>query len=452
MAPMSSRQLPANTVVTRKVVQVIQPSLSGLLVTADLEDLLPHRDRAGAQKEHGSLTLLDSLILTSAITVCIVQDEQGEIFSLPLLQDGAKIRRVRAGDGATEALLRLHKLSTTSNFSLKFWQQQELKGERPIGVDQTEESIIVGELAIAKWFTHINPSANSSLPRIEALCAAGFTAMPAPWLALEWKEPSTGTTKLVALVSDYLSGTRDGWEWAIEDLEKHLQGKSSLAASTDFATEIAALIAQMHSAFINCVLRPAGQEDVKLWIRECSATLDQALQVTSGEYGQRLQIAAPTIRNWLSALTISALPTLTLVHGDLHIGQILRSESGIYSIIDFDGNPMGDKRATLTLEPLVKDLAGMLQSIDHVGRIVDKRTKGLHLQEIKLWIEGAQEKFQNSYLLIMPKPHQNSFSDEDFLLLFQFQQEFREFLYANSHLPNWMYVPDTALPALVDRI
>ena len=52
----------------------------------------------------------------------------------------------------------------------------------------------------------------------------------------------------------------------------------------------------------------------------------------------------------------------------------------------------------------------------------------------------------------MPKPYENSFADADFLLLFQFQQEFREFLYANSHLPNWMYVPDTALPALVERI
>ena len=109
---------------------MIQPSLSELLLTADLENLLPHRDRAGAQKEHVSLTLLDSLMLTPTITVCIVKDGQGEFFSLPLIQDGAEIRRVRAGDGATEALLRLHKFSTTSNFSLKIWQNQDLKGGR----------------------------------------------------------------------------------------------------------------------------------------------------------------------------------------------------------------------------------------------------------------------------------------------------------------------------------
>ena len=428
------------------------PSLLELLLTDDLEDLLPHRERASAYKVNTPLTLLDSLELTSTITICIVGDWKGEIFSLPLLQDGEEIRRVRAGDGATEALLRLHELSATSNFSLKFWQSEELQGERAIGVDQTEESIIVGERAIAKWFTHIEPSANSSLPRIEALCEAGFTAMPAPWLSLEWSEPSTGSAKLVALICDYLPGTQDGWEWATGDLEKHLQGNSTLDASTDFATEIATLIALMHSAFSNCALHPAEQADVDLWLREFSANLDKAVQVTTGECGARLLIAASKIRNWLSAFTINEFPPLTLIHGDLHIGQILRSGSGIYSIIDFDGNPTEDKGATLALEPLAKDLAGMLQSIDHIGRVVAKRTNGLHLQEIELWIKKAQEKFQNSYLLNMPNPHENPFADENILLLFQFHQEFREFIYANSYLPNWIYVPDTSLPALVERI
>ena len=449
---MSSRKLPANTVVTHKVGTVKEPSFSKLIVSADLEDLLPHQGRASAPKVSGPLTLLDSLELTSTITICIVRDWQGEIFSLPLLQDGVKIRRVRAGDGATEALLRLQELSPTSNFSLKLWQRQELQDERAIGVDQTEESIIIGERAIAKWFTHINPSANSSLPRIEALRAAGFTAMPAPWLSLEWKEPRTKGAKLVTFISDFLPGTRDGWEWATADLEEYLQGNSTLDGSTDFATEVAALITQMHCAFINSVSGPSGQTDVALWLSEFSANLTQAQKVTSGECGQRLHVAASKICDWLSALTISEFPTLTLIHGDLHIGQILRSESGIYSIIDFDGNPTEHKGATLTLEPLVKDCAGMLQSIDHVGRVVAKRTDDLHLQEIELWIKKAQEKFQNAYLLNMPNPHENPFAVEDLLLLFQFQQEFREFLYANSYLPNWVYVPDTALPALVERI
>ena len=94
----------------------------------------------------------------------------------------------------------------------------------------------------------------------------------------------------------------------------------------------------------------------------------------------------------------------------------------------------------------------MLQSLDHVGRVVAKRKGGQFSEEISLWIHQAQEKLQNSYTFALAKGDEDPFAHRDLLLLFQLQQEFREFLYAQSHLPQWMYVPDTALPALIERI
>jgi len=73
-------------------------------------------------------------------------------------------------------------------------------------------------------------------------------------------------------------------------------------------------------------------------------------------------------------------------------------------------------------------------------------------EEISTWINQAQERFQNSYTLALVDGDEDPFANQDLLLLFQLQQEFREFLYAQSHLPLWMYVPDTALPALIERI
>ena len=37
------------------------------------------------------------------------------------------------------------------------------------------------------------------------------------------------------------------------------------------------------------------------------------------------------------------------------------------------------------------------------------------------------------------------------LRAFRMQQVLREIIYAASHLPRWMYVPDAALPALLDE-
>ncbi len=37
------------------------------------------------------------------------------------------------------------------------------------------------------------------------------------------------------------------------------------------------------------------------------------------------------------------------------------------------------------------------------------------------------------------------------LRAFRTQQVLREIIYAAKHLPRWMYVPDAALPALLDE-
>ena len=426
--------------------------LREFLLSADIEVLLPHPDRARATNSEPGLTLIDTFVLTPTISVCIVKDSRGEIFSLPLIQDGETFRRAVVGDGAAQALLNVGEFEPSSRFSLRLWRSQPLVDERALGVDQTEESIIIGELAIAKWFSRINPSANSSLPRIDALEKAKFSSMPSPWLALEWREPETDIPMLVAYVSDYQQNTRDGWEWAVEELENYLDGKKSLDSSTEFAAEIAGLISGMHSAFYSSSHRPANAQDAQVWLHEFSAALDLALSSTPGEVGKRLGVFESRIRTWIAGLEITHPPHLTLIHGDLHVGQILRSDTGAYSIIDFDGNPVDHNSSSLSLEPLVKDLAGMLQSLDHVGRVVAKRRGGKFPEEISLWINQAQAKLQNSYTFALTKGNEDPFANRELLLLFQLQQEFREFLYAQSHLPQWMYVPDAALPALIERI
>ena len=41
--------------------------------------------------------------------------------------------------------------------------------------------------------------------------------------------------------------------------------------------------------------------------------------------------------------------------------------------------------------------------------------------------------------------------DPGALRAFRLQQVLREIVYAARHLPRWMYVPDAALPALLDE-
>ena len=60
------------------------------------------------------------------------------------------------------------------------------------------------------------------------------------------------------------------------------------------------------------------------------------------------------------------------IHGDLHAGQFLRAGDAIL-VTDFDGNPLQDLDDRSRAQSPLRDVASMVQSIEHVGAVVVKR-------------------------------------------------------------------------------
>jgi maltokinase len=91
----------------------------------------------------------------------------------------------------------------------------------------------------------------------------------------------------------------------------------------------------------------------------------------------------------------------------------------------------------------------MLRSLDHVGRIADRRTSYALSARVESWIADARQSFLTSYRAELAASQMSHLFDATLLVPFEVEQECRELLYASRHLPRWTYVPDAALSALI---
>jgi len=184
----------------------------------------------------------------------------------------------------------------------------------------------------------------------------------------------------------------------------------------------------------------ANADDVAGWRRDAERDLEAALVSIDGEEGRRLREQEGAIRAALARLPIRETTTIP-IHGDLHVGQFLRWRDGL-AVSDLDGDPLG--RGGLA-GPAAKDVAALVQSLDHVGRIVERRRD----LSIAAWIEDAARACLRAYREELADRGAVSLFDEELFGPFRVAQELHEFVYAASYLPGWRYVPDRSLAALL---
>ncbi|MGB8860285.1 MAG: hypothetical protein WCC60_13550 [Ilumatobacteraceae bacterium] len=306
---------------------------------------------------------------------------------------------------------------------------RELVGERAITVDQTNESVVVAEEVVVKWLLPPVPAPHPGVQLLTHLGAHGFTDMPR-FLGAEQRGEL-----VVALASEYVPGALDGWDWFVDDVDAWLQGTLPLSAVVAWASRMGALTAALHAVLAD--LQPS-MVAARIYHLHAVDLLDDAMRMVDGTVGVRLRALEPSVLAALAPLDTTELLHTHRIHGDLHAGQFLRAGDRLV-VTDFDGNPLADSsERRLAHSPLV-DVASMVQSIDHVGRIVVKRRHPSRGAEVGQFIAAATEAALAAYGPV----------DADKFHALRVAQELHEFRYAATHLPRWLYVPDAALPALL---
>lgn len=420
--------------------------LEAAVTEADPADLLPARGSSEGPAPPSRLSLVAADRLADACWVAVLEDQDGARYGAPLVVGASGARRAVPGDGAAEALVAavLAGQGTSTHLS---WTRTgagvPAAGERAMGVDQTHESVVVGAAAVVKW--SVRASASPAPRQLAHLHALGFPDVPTPWGFVEHRG------LLVASVDRYLPGAQDGWTWCVEDLAADaLRNRPADLTSAD---ELGRLVARLHVALatpspvIELPVSTAGPTQVRDWHRRAGAALVHAAEVVGGPEGERLRSRAARASAVVDELLgVEATPVIH-GHGDLHVGQVLRWDGGM-AVTDFDGNPVLPPQERFVPEPAARDVAGMLQSLDHVGRVVTRRVAGASASVVARWIVAAQAAFLSGYRSTLAGHGLSRLLDERLLPAFAVEQECREYAYATSHLPRWLYVPDAAFAAL----
>jgi maltose alpha-D-glucosyltransferase/alpha-amylase len=148
----------------------------------------------------------------------------------------------------------------------------------------------------------------------------------------------------------------------------------------------------------------------------------------------------------------------TRVHGDYHLGQVLRAKND-YVGIDFEGDaarPLSERRAKTS--PL-KDVAGMLRSFSYAAQVALVRHTNRRPDEFrKLFGFAKLWELQTSFLFL--KTYRDAITDPrllpagkdlaTLLEIFVLERALHELQYEINNRPQWVHIPLHGLLGVFD--
>jgi maltokinase len=312
-----------------------------------------------------------------------------------------------------------------------------------MGVDQTNESWVVGDRVVVKWVTDDLDGPHAAAGRMRRLADAGFDRTPALVGLLEWANPD-GDWVPVTVVQEYLPGAEDGWTWVVAEARRALGLLPGEPA--DFAGRLGELTGALHLALAGDDVSATSTQLAAAQAADARSALTEAIRLTSA-YDVATHALLVRHRDRIEA-DLAALDEMAgspsfLIHGDLHVGQMLRTPDGGLHVVDFDGNPTRPPVLRAAPGPAARDVAGMLLSLENVGAVVRHHDPSVPVEAVDAWVAEVQDAFRSAYVEALGD--RRDLFDEKLVPAFDWEQVCREAVYAGRHLPAWRYVPAVAV-------
>ncbi|WP_420111829.1 maltokinase N-terminal cap-like domain-containing protein [Pseudactinotalea sp.] len=322
----------------------------------------------------------------------------------------------------------------------------------PFSGEQSNSSVMFGNDSLMKVFRKLTPGVNPDIEIHDVLTRAGSDHVAALY---GWAELGSGEGVLqLALLQQFLTTASDGFELALASVrnlfaEASVDPGGELAADQaggDFADEahrLGVALAEVHAALAEHFGRePVPPEALTALGDRMVARLDEAVTVVPQLAEQRERL-----RSTFAGVAGLSDVHRQRVHGDLHLGQTLRTVLG-WKLVDFEGEPAKPLAERRQPDSPWRDVAGMLRSFDYAAHAVVMTATSADGTEdedrddrARAWVDRNSQAFLAGYL-----GDREPTSDEETLLrAYVADKAVYEAVYEARNRPGWLPIPLAAL-------
>ena len=317
--------------------------------------------------------------------------------------------------------------------------------------EQSNSSVAFGDDSLLKVFRRVTPGRN---PDIEIHRALTEAESPDVASLYGWIESSDGEdTWDLGMLQQFLRTASDGWDLALSSA-RNLFAEADLHADEvggDFAGEsfrLGATVAEVHA-----LLRE--HFPVTAYDGAANAEAMRRRLVAAAAVVPQLAAHREALEALFAALGGLEGEPAQRVHGDLHLGQTLRTSLG-WKLVDFEGEPLKSLAERRLPDSPWRDVAGVLRSFDYAAQSVAKDLASTAEAGSQMayraheWTERNRTAFVEGYVAHRIDAGGSPLTPTEQVLLdaYEADKAVYEVVYEARNRPTWLDIPLSA----IDRI